>query len=310
MPDLINRSKFPALCRLVDAALDAWPEHREFLEKSLPADDADELHHAEGVAALIGRLLGPGPAAGPFLDYRWTCERLLEEELHFHRTGGYRLKTFVEAKHQVYDDPAFMGRYVNGLLLSHLFWSNHRRVLRTFAERFLAGNPSGFRHLEVGPGHGLYLYLAAGDAKCRAATGWDVSDTSVSETRTALAKLGAPGHARVERRDVLGDLSGLGPFDSVVVSEVLEHLEDPARALVNLGRVMAPGGRIFVNMPVNSPAPDHIYLLESPEQVSGLVTENGFRATETLYFPATGYTEARARKAKATLSCVVIAVHP
>ena len=50
-------------------------------------------------------------------DYRWTCDRLHEEEVFFHRQGRYRyrLSTFVEAFAEVYSNPEYMRRYVNGL---------------------------------------------------------------------------------------------------------------------------------------------------------------------------------------------------
>lgn len=296
----------PSLRSIVDAMLAVWPEHAAFLGRSLPAGDADALAHAERVAATLDRLIGDRRAevCG---DYRWTCERLLEEELHFRRHGAYRLSRFADAEREVYANPAFMARYVNGLLLSHLFWANHRGVLRSFETSFLPRCPEAFRYLEIGPGHGLYLALAAGRPGCREAVGWDVSETSAEQTRLSLARLGAGGRARIERADILYPPGEAGGFDAVVVSEVLEHLEDPDAVLASLRALAAPDGLLFVNMPVNSPAPDHIYLLREPDEVRQLVERNGFALVETANFPATGYSEERARKHGATISCVVIA---
>ncbi|MEO5335359.1 MAG: class I SAM-dependent methyltransferase [Magnetospirillum sp. WYHS-4] len=302
----IDGHRYPALDRLVGAVLAVWPEHAGFLGNSFGEEDASGLAWAETVAGLIGRLAGDDlpRACG---DYRWTCQRLLEEELHFRRNGTYRLTTFAEAEYAVYADADFMGRYVNGLLLSHLFWANHRRVLRFYDERFLPGKGDGFRHLEVGPGHGLLLYLAARRQACSRAAGWDVSATSARHARACLDRLGVSADVAVERRDLFSVHADGGTFDSIVASEVLEHLERPAEALAALRALLAPGGRLFVNMPVNSPAPDHIHLLRRPEEVFDLVGMNGFRVLETAVFPATGYDEARARRQEVTMSCVVIA---
>lgn len=304
--DTIDGEKYPALAGLVEAVSAAWPEHCGFVGKSFGGEDPEGLNWAEAVAKLITALAGDG-LPGVAADYRWTCERLLEEELHFRRSGAYRLATFAAAEREVYADAAFMGRYVNGLLLSHLFWANHRRVLRFYDQRFLPDDGRAFRHLEVGPGHGLLLYLAARRSGCRLAAGWDVSATSARHTRACLDRLGAPAAVAVECRDLLSCGTRPESFDSIVASEVLEHLEHPAEALAALRRLLVPGGRLFVNMPVNSPAPDHIHLLRRPEEVADLVADSGYRILETAFFPATGYTEERARRQEATISCAVIA---
>src|SRR3712207_7808068 len=64
--------------------------------------------------------------------------------------------------------------------------------------------------------------------------------------------------------------STLFPYTTLfrsVISEVLEHLEQPGQALAFLRDCMTADGRIFINVPLNSPSPDHIYLLSSPEDV-------------------------------------------
>ena len=75
-------------------------------------------------------------------------------------------------------------------------------------------------------------------------------------------------------------------FDLVVISEVLEHLERPDQALRFLHTALNDDGRIFINVPLNSPSPDHIYLLSSPEDVTDLVEGAGF-AVESMELYAT-----------------------
>ena len=97
-------------------------------------------------------------------------------------------------------------------------------------------------------------------------------------------------------------------FDSVVISEVLEHLDQPDRALRNLAQSMRPRGHIFVNVPVNSPAPDHIYLWPDPEKVVELVASSGFDIAETALAPVTGHTVDSARKRKLTLNALITGI--
>ena len=40
-----------------------------------------------------------------------------------------------------------------------------------------------------------------------------------------------------------------GSMDAVVIRSVLEHVADPAATFAEIGRVVAPGGRVFLNLP-------------------------------------------------------------
>src|SRR5262249_35608151 len=154
---------------------------------------------------------------------------------------------------------------------------------------------------------GLYLATVAGSTACREAEGWDVSPESLAQTRASLERMGVTAPVKLIARDVQAETDPSGEaFDVIVISEVLEHLEHPDRALRALRRFLAPSGRILVNVPVNSPAPDHIFLLDSPEAAGRLVESAGLRVRSLQAFPATGYTLARAAAARATVSCGIV----
>lgn len=296
----------PATKSVVDAVVAAWPGHRGFLIKSFRDRDERTSVVAERVASLVARLAGDALAAH-VAGYRWMCEMVLEEEIHFRRSGRYRHSSFAEVAQLVYGNTEDMGAYMRGLLLSQVLWSNHASSMAFYLRDFLAGQPADYRHLEIGPGHGLLLHFAVNDPKCRAATAWDVSETSLSLTRESLRRLGGGRPVSIERRSVLDDLGAGDSFDSVVISEVCEHLEQPPAALRALRDIMSPNGRIYVNVPVNSPAVDHIYLLETPEAAVAMVESAGFRVERTLCAPSAGYTEERARKLCTAMSIAMIA---
>jgi len=292
---------YPALGRLLELQLRLWPDHERFLSMRFAAAN---LAFADRVAALAERVTDDLERVAT--DYRWLCERMSDEELHFRRTGSYRLTTFEEANREVYSNAEYMQRYMNGVLLSHVWWDNHARVMEYYANSFLAKNREGYRHLEIGPGHGLLLYFAASDPRCSAATGWDVSETSIGATRGMLDRLGITRPVQLVRQNLFDASSSEARFDSIVISEVCEHLENPKLALEQLRTRLAPGGRIFVNVPINSPAPDHIYLLKTPEEGIQLVRDAGFEVESSVLFPMTGFNEQRARKMTVTISCVVV----
>lgn len=296
----------PATRAVVDAVLAVWPKHRGFLLKSFRGRDERLQAVAEQVASLVARLAG-GTLDAHVAGYRWMCEMVLEEEIHFRRSGRYRHASFAAVAELVYGNTGDMGAYMRGLLLSQVLWSNHASSMAFYLRDFLAGLPAGYRHLEIGPGHGLLLHFAASDPKCRAATAWDVSETSLSHTRESLRLLGSDRAVTIERRSVLDDLGAADSFDSVVISEVCEHLEQPPAALRGLREIISPNGRMYVNVPINSPAVDHIYLLETPEAAVAMVESAGFRVERTLFAPSAGYTEERARTSGTAMSIVMIA---
>jgi len=294
--------------RLTDAVVEHYPEHAEFLGKSFASCAPPVKETAFRTAESIERLVH-GRLEEVVTGYRWMCAMLLEEELYFRRNDSYRYSRFEDANREVYENSALMGKYMSGLLLSQILWSNHLQLFDFYTRDFVATlKPSG-RHLEVGPGHGLLLYQAA-ERPVRELVAWDVSRTSLERTKGCLAELGITTPLLLEERNVFEPLaaSDLARFDSIVISEVLEHVERPLDALSALRSCLAPGGRIFVNAPVNSPALDHIYLFREPEEVVELVRRAGFEVTSTRFASVAGRTEAKARKLGMPISTGVVGI--
>jgi 2-polyprenyl-3-methyl-5-hydroxy-6-metoxy-1,4-benzoquinol methylase len=204
-----------------------------------------------------------------------------------------------------------MQRYMNGVLLSNIFWQNHAETVRYFRESYLPRLSSNMEHLEIGPGHGMFLYFAAEHGLSGRITGWDVSETSIAHTRLALKAMGLEGAVRLEVGNLFDtDLERLPRYDSIVLGEVLEHLEDPVSALTSVKQLLKPGGLTFINVPANSPAPDHIYLIEDPQHALDLVTSANLELVDWAFFPMTGATLERAINKKLSVSCVMIARRP
>ena len=61
-----------------------------------------------------------------------------------------------------------------------------------------------------------------------------------------------------------------------------------------------------MNAPVNSPAIDHIYLFRTPEDLVSLVKAAGFEVESVRIAPASGFSEAKARKLGLSISCGII----
>jgi 2-polyprenyl-3-methyl-5-hydroxy-6-metoxy-1,4-benzoquinol methylase len=95
-------------------------------------------------------------------------------------------------------------------------------------------------------------------------------------------------------------------FDSVAMSEILEHLEDPVAALKAAARQIRPGGRVFINVPANSPAPDHIFLFTDLAHAVRIIEQGGFSVESSAAFPMVGVTLKQAQKHRLSVSCVIV----
>jgi len=110
-------------------------------------------------------------------------------------------------------------------------------ILDTLGER-----PLG-RVLDVGTGTGRMLQLLAGRAD--RAVGLDTSHSMLSVARANLDRIGTRNW-ELRQGDVHSPPLDPGSFDLVVVHQVLHYLDDPARAVAEAARLVAPDGRLLV----------------------------------------------------------------
>lgn len=296
----------PHTWAIIQDVLRVWPEHANYLAKNFELRSASMLDATEAAAAASRKLMEKQQVRFAE-DYRWTCDRLRDEEIYFHREGRYRLSTFAQAEAEVYSRPDYMARYVNGLLLSQLLWYNHAATFEMFLNRVLQACDGAFDYLEIGPGHGLMTYFAAQSPLSRSLEAWDVSAVSLEHTRAALDKMASPKPVSLTRTDILGAVPPARKFDLIVISEVLEHLERPEDALNFLRGAIGEEGKIFINVPLNSPSPDHIYLFSTPDEATDLVRRCGFNVQSVELFATQGRPIESALATRISISAGIIA---
>jgi 2-polyprenyl-3-methyl-5-hydroxy-6-metoxy-1,4-benzoquinol methylase len=112
--------------------------------------------------------------------------------------------------------------------------SSHSVILRWL------GEGRGRRLLDVGAADGLL-------SRQLTASGWRVT---AIEGDPALAQVGARYCERMINVNLDREIPvGEGPFDVIVYGDVLEHLVDPLRVLVELDRGLGPGGIVIISVP-------------------------------------------------------------
>lgn len=299
-------AKWPNLTRLTNVVLDVWPEHATYIRKSFEARSEGMMETSDHVAKAILALAGDH-ARQAAIDYRWLGARIREEEIEFARSGHYRYSTFEQTNAHVYSDAKFMEQYMHGLLFSHVLWYMHASSLHFFRTQLEARVRPGGRVLEVGSGHGLLLYLALTDLAQSEAHAWDLSEVSLNQTRAALALLGAENKSHFAIQDMHKVEPSGETFDLIILSHILEHLEDPVGALQRLKPIFNKKSLLFVNVPINAPMPDHVYLLETPEETVDLLRQAGYRTIEVASHTTQAMTLSQAIKRKTAVTCSIIA---
>lgn len=119
------------------------------------------------------------------------------------------------------------------------YWSLKKALAHALLDR-LGPLPNGHA-LDVGCATGAFLEALAE----RGCTPWGV-DVNSHAVRAAKARVPAATVRAGNLSDLLGDAP---PFGAAILSDVIEHLHDPAAELATLHRLLAPGARIVVLTP-------------------------------------------------------------
>lgn len=151
---------------------------------------------------------------------------------------------------------------------SRLGWYYRRFYLYPKISRHLSG-----RVLDVGCGIGDFLHYH------KNAVGLDINPHTVHY----CLEQGLNAHLLEGERYPLED----GSFDSVVLDNVLEHLEDPVPTLAEIRRILCAVGRLLVGVPGRKgyeADSDHKHFYDAPGLVLTLETA-GFGLERLLYAP-------------------------
>ena len=106
----------------------------------------------------------------------------------------------------------------------------------------------GRRVLEIGCGRGGFALWLRSQAPSGCLAAADFSPAAVRRGQDVARDRGTTG-IQWEVGDIQRIAHRDSSFDTVISTETIEHLPDPARALRELARVLKPGGRLFLTTP-------------------------------------------------------------
>jgi ubiquinone/menaquinone biosynthesis C-methylase UbiE len=125
---------------------------------------------------------------------------------------------------------------------------DHATVNARFVAEFLDahGPCRGGELLDVGTGPArIPIALCRADRSARV-LGIDLAEAMLERARSNVAEAGLSDRIRCVRADAQRLLYPNGHFEAVLSNSIIHHLADPAPALAEMARVVAPGGTLFV----------------------------------------------------------------
>jgi len=270
-------ARYPHLFAFLDRLAALAPMQRRTFDSGSSELSADFWDDAELFFKRLNTVLD---GSGMTLDhavqsYVGICKDAVQEQFKFIRLGRYSAATLGEAQSRIADHET-MTRYMLGLAVSQYFWRQHYETF-TFYRSFLDDLPDSGHHLEIGPGHGLYLLEALQRAPARSFEAVDISQASIDIAKNLVSFLSEQGkNVAFHVQDII-KWSPATPCDVIVMGEVLEHVEDPESLLRRVASFLAPDGRLFMTTCANCPAIDHIYLFTSADDIRALIARAGCR---------------------------------
>lgn len=209
----------------------------------------------------------------------WCTYFAEERKYYLTHNRQYRNHSFEEIS-EAYQDAKYMKNYMIGLSLSAYLWSIQRDNLKFFKKYCLQKRAKGGRYLEIGPGHGEYLSTAVENTDFDYYLGVDISESAANQTSSFLKYIyhNSPENLRkieVKNQDFF-EMDESDKFDAIVISQVIEHVENPRSFLEKARKISNPGALIYVSTAINSPFPDHIYHFHNSTEVWTMIDEAGF----------------------------------
>lgn len=222
--------------------------------------------------------------ADGFSLYVKRCEGLRSLQIEFERDGRYR------AAHSADVVPIDREQYNLALLLSFISTSHRFDILDNLLKFFRMPCSAPKEALSVGYGTGYELKLLLQEMPGFNLFAFDSSPDSYRYASDLLRFFGY-SHDGLRQESFPFDPASLygSPykkrFGKIILCELLEHLDEPARALRAMQIVLHQEGLLFCTMAVNLAQEDHVYLYRSIEQARDQVKECGFEIVEEMIAP-------------------------
>jgi ubiquinone/menaquinone biosynthesis C-methylase UbiE len=145
----------------------------------------------------------------------------------------------------------FNMRLEGGKTYAEWQFDNGKRTIAFYLKRYAADEMfKDKKVLDIGCGAGgKSLYYASDQIGAKHVTGIDVEENYKDESAALAGKLGLS-----DKFDfICGDAAKTAfpdmSFDTIIMNDAMEHVDDPEAVLSECMRVLVPGGRLYINFP-------------------------------------------------------------
>jgi len=247
------------------------PLHFKTLEESFEKRKTRSFNHLKSI--ICGYFIQQNISASHVAhDYLHMIRDMRREYIYFIKSNEYSCKSQQEAFDRVYSDLMVMSYYMNALMISQLLWVHHYDMLMFFREMTILNGEGGERILDVGAGHGLFSKMIQ---EYIPKFKWiDVVDLSSESLEMSKSILGDKKMSYFQE-DIMS-YSTFVKYDIIILGEILEHFDMPLEVLRDItNTLLCDDGVIWLTIPINAPAIDHVSLFRSKEEVFELVKKAG-----------------------------------
>ncbi len=233
------------------------------------------------------------------LDFGIQCylhmiDDMLEERFQFMMSGNYSNSSFDAVEKRIYGNPEIMTYHMHGLVLAQFLWFDQYERILFFIQNLKKYFSSQNKYLEIGGGHGLYIFEAL--LLLPETKQFDLVD--ISQSSLDLAKGIIDSEQINYYLKNIFDFSGDEKYDFITMGEVLEHVENPLELLKKIANLLTKNGVCYITTPINAPMIDHIYLFSDASEIRTLFDEAGFEIIEEKIVISEKMTEKEAAKYK------------
>ncbi len=218
--------------------------------------------------------------------YLKMCADMMISHLYFYKHNKYPLSAQKDAFEKVYDNEIEMKSYVYGIAVSQFLWSTHYAMYSFFIKEIQKKNLNINNYLEIGCGHGLFLFEAIKRFKDK--TNFeivDISKTSIEITKSIINYLVKDKiNINYNLKDIL-NYKFDKKFDFIEMGEVLEHVDTPGLLLKSIKNILTEDGKLFMSTCVDCPTIDHVYHFKSVQDIEEMIKKAGLKIDSKKILP-------------------------
>jgi len=217
---------------------------------------------------------------------RYTLD-YIKEQNHFLKTNSYGHESYEKIKETVYyNEEVMLGFYMPGLFLAYASMLMVYSKYHLFKNSFLTKINSDMSGIEIGFGEGFYLWELFNNVKKVQVIGYDIS----SHAKTFAEKLLESTNISKSRYVLeMGDICAGLPLeneskDFAVMAELIEHLPEPEKAMLELTRILKPKGLLYITTVIDSNHCDHITNFASINEVENFTKNYNFKILDSIHY--------------------------